>query len=216
MLSAAKRLPKKLQRRILEMLQLHLRAQHLRHIQGYHASRARLSSSYNSLRPKVGPAKEVWRLPFFTLNISDIGSFHREKTQTGWIQFLEWKQGLRALAEIRTDNVVTGLATGPSVNRQYEIIARILAQVGRKAQLGILAVPALHFRAFFYFNKLQNLIVVPLQSPVVFSRVGGRYKKENIVPRLQSAFDNRLKKAIERTTQPAQKPRGPRVRRRGR
>jgi len=193
---------RRLQPRLSEMLNFHLRAQHLPHIRRYHARRARLRQSYNRSRPDAGSAKAVWTLPCCVANPSGPDSLRQAlKTQIGWVQFLEWKHGLKGVVEIRIDGAVTGLSTGPTVDRQYRIVAGALAKGGRKLRPVVLTVPALHLRALVFADKSGERVLAPLQSPMVRLRLGTWYKEKTILPELQTALANRIKRAKEKIVQ---------------
>jgi len=182
-----------------EMLDLHLRAYHLPHVRRYHAQRSRRLKSYNKADPKPGQPRRRWTLP---LHLADVAQLHlldsESERHTGWLQFLDWRNGMVAIAEYSKDIVLSCLSTGSSVKAQRDIAARVLTRKKQKQQLRVIAIPVLHFRALAYADKAtKKKIIVPLTSAIARLQLGRRYTLASIQSKLKVALEQRLQKARE-------------------
>jgi hypothetical protein len=186
---------------ILRMLAFHARAFHLPHVRRYHAARKARQKSYDRTNPGFGKPSRRWTLPLHLVDISMLNATDNAGERgIGWTQFLRWKYGMVAVADIRKNLVVSSLATGKSATVQYGIAGRILSSAVGGEDFRIVSVPVLHFRALVYVQrrkKDKQKIVVPLLSPLVPLRLGRRYTVDSVCNRLKKALEHRIQSALE-------------------
>lgn len=194
-----KLVPGKLAKNLSEMFELHLRAHHLPHIRRYHALRKRHLKSYDKTNPKPGKPRRLWTLPLHLVDVVQLHSLDpKSEHQAGWLQFLDWRNGMVGVAQIRRDNVLSSLSTGLSAKAQQRITAGVLSQKNQKKELRIIAVPALHFRALAYVEKAtEKKLVVPLKSAIARLQLGRCYTPATIQKKLRVALEHRIQKARE-------------------
>jgi len=201
MVSAMRPALSKYDKHLFEMLDLHLRAYHLPHVRRYHAQRRRTLKSYNETDPKPGQPRKRWLLPLHLVDVAQLHSLDSESEHhIGWLQFLDWRNGMVAIAEFRKDNVLSCLSTGGSAKAQHDIAARVLIPKNQKQKLRVIAIPALHFRALAYTDKASTKkIIVPLSSAIAQLQLGRNYLPATIQNKLKVALEQRLQKAREAT-----------------
>lgn len=186
---------------ILRMLAFHARAFHLPHVRRYHAERKARQKSYNRANPGFGKPSRRWTLPLHLVDISILNATDNAGERgIGWTQFLQWKYGMVAVADIRKNLVVSSLATGKSAAVQYRIAERILSSEAECEDFRIVFLPLLHFRALVYVRRQKRekqKIVVPLLSPVVALRLGRKYTADSVRNRLEKGLERRIQSALE-------------------
>jgi hypothetical protein len=186
---------------ILRMLAFHARAFHVPHVRRYHAERKARQKSYDRTNPTFGKPSRRWTLPLQLLDIGMLNATNNAGEHgVGWTQFLRWKYGMVAIADIRKNFVVSSMATGKSATVQYGIAERILSSAAGCEDFRIVSVPLLHFRALVYVRrrkKDKQKIVVPLLSPVVPLRVGRTYTADSVCNRLKKAVEHRIQIALQ-------------------
>jgi hypothetical protein len=135
------------------------------------------------------------------------------KDYSGWLQFLDWGNGLLGIAEIHQAGEKSSLFSvsfGPSANAQHAVLTRFFRSKVRYKHLLCIAVTSLHFRALRYVNQATGKVVIlPLYSAIAPLAPGRRYSPKTAQARLQAALDHRLKSArenLKRATIPREHP----------
>jgi hypothetical protein len=190
----------KLNERILSMLNLHARAYHLPHVRRYHAERRRRQRSYDKAKPQFGKPVSRLTVPLHYGSVTELNSRRmKNEFEVGWTEFLHWKHGLVAVVDIRKDFIVSSLVTGPPAMTQWRIAQRIPDCVVRRKDFHLIAVPALHFRAFTYVERKKKTkrILIPLQSSIVALQLGKKYSAGSVGNRLEKALEHRIQSALE-------------------
>jgi hypothetical protein len=191
----------KINRGILRMLAFHARGFHLAHVRRYHAERKARQKSYDKTNPAFGKPSRRWTLPLYLEDISRLSATAKAGQRgVGWTQFLRWKFGMVAVADIRKNLVVSRLATGKSAMVQYRIAERILSSVSECEDFRVVYVPLLHFRALVYLRRRKRdkqKIVVPLVSPIAPLDLGRKYTGAFVRDCLEKALAHRIRSAIE-------------------
>jgi hypothetical protein len=187
---------------ILRMLAFHAQAFHLPQVRRYHAERKARQKSYDGKNPIFGNPSRRWTLPLHLVDVSMLDAAgDAGERGIGWTQFLHWKYGMVAVADIRKDHLgVSRLATGKSAKVQYDSAERILSSAAGCEDFRIVSVPVLHFRALIYMRrrkKDKQKIVVPILSPGVPLQLGRRYTAESVCKRLEKALERRIQSAME-------------------
>jgi hypothetical protein len=194
----------KLKNDISDMLKLHVRAYHLPQVRLYQGARRSRKRSDKKANRKFGKPPMGWTLPLHLIDLKRFDSLKASSEfEIGWMQFINWRHGLFAIAEIRKDLAVSSVATGPPVKTQFGIVNRILGSRPARQDIDdirVVAAPVLHFRALVYLRRKKDKkekIVIPLFSAAAQFRLGKKYTASVVRERLETALAHRIRSGKE-------------------